>query len=256
VQVTAWGHALGTGLKAIDYIFSDPYVLPLERRSRFAETVVDLPNVVCYEPQQPAPEVRPLADRPPTFGGFHRMEKISSLTLEMWAAVLKAVPGSRMVIKAPDFDDSQHRTRVLETFPTLGVDPARIELRGKTVHYQHLNQMNDVDVMLDTFPHGGGISTLEALWMGVPVITRQGVNIQSRLAGSFLHAIDLDENVANGLDGFIALARTQVEARPHLTMLRATLRDRLLKSVLCDHGGYTRAVEDHYREFWAKWCAS
>jgi protein O-GlcNAc transferase len=254
VQVTAWGHALGTGLTAIDYMFSDPRVLPHDRRERFAETVVDLPALVCYEPQQPAPPVKPLTDRPLTFGGFQRMEKISAITYDMWSAVLKAVPGSRLIVKCPDFEESRHRTRVHEAFSRRGIDPARVELRGKTTHYVQLDQINDVDVMLDTFPHGGGMGAIEALWMGVPLITRQGQNIQSRLASSFLALVDLEENIATGLDGYVALAKTQITARSHLAMLRGTLRDRLLKSPLCDHVGYTRAVEDHYREFWRRWC--
>ena len=255
VQVTAWGHALGTGLKAMDYLFSDPRVLPLERRALFAETVVDLPSVVCFEPQTPAPEILPLVDRPPTFGAFHRLEKISEVTLDMWSAVLKAVRGSRLVIKCPDFEDPVFRTRMHESFSARSIDPARVELRGTTVHYQHLTQMNDLDVMLDTFPHGGGISAIESLWMGVPIVTRRGVNIASRLAASFNALVGLDDCVATGHDSFVAAAKTQIGARAYLTEQRATLRDKLLQSPLCDHAGYAKAVEERYREMWERWCA-
>lgn len=256
IQVSAWGHALGTGLKAMDYLFSDPIVCPPVRRLRFAERVADLPSVVCFEPQHPAPDIPPLPDRPPTFGAYQRLEKVSATTLEMWTAVLRAVKGSRLILKCPDFDDPHHVARTTAKFVAGGVDASRLEFRGKTVHYEHLRQMTDCDVMLDTFPHGGGMSAIESLWMGIPIITRQGQSVQSRLASSFLTLLDVDGTVATGLDGYVALAKTMVGARHHLSVLRASLRERLLKSVLCDHKTYALAVESYYREFWEKWCAA
>jgi predicted O-linked N-acetylglucosamine transferase (SPINDLY family) len=129
-------------------------------------------------------------------------------------------------------------------------------MRGTTVHYQHLTQMNDLDVMLDTFPHGGGISAIESLWMGVPIVTRRGVNIASRLAASFNALVGLDDCVATGHDSFVAAAKTQIGARAYLTEQRATLRQKLLNSPLCDHAGYAKAVEERYREMWERWCAT
>jgi predicted O-linked N-acetylglucosamine transferase (SPINDLY family) len=217
--------------------------------------VVDLPSLVCFEPQQPSPDIEPIPDRPPTFGAFHRMEKISPTTYDLWAAVLKATPGSRLLAKCPDFEDPMHRNRVRSELYARGVDQSRLELRGKTTHFQHLRQMNDIDVMLDTFPHGAGMSAIETLYMGVPLITRQGVNIQSRLAASFLPLVDMGDCIATGFDGYVATAKTIIGARAHLAMLRGSLRERLLKSPLLDHLGYTRAVEARYREFWERWCA-
>ena len=256
VQVTAWGHALGTGLTAIDYLFSDAVVLPEARRSRFAEAVVDLPSVVCFEPQYPAPDIPPLPERAPVFGAFHRLEKVSATTYDMWADVLRAVPAATLILKTPEFEEPMHRERVLKALTQRGVDARRLEIRGKTVHYEHLRQMADCDLMLDTFPHNGGITTIEALWMGVPVVTRQGQSIQSRLASSFLTTLALTRYITAGHADYVACAVREIADRAALAAYRATARDGLLASPLCAHASYTRAVEEHYQRFWRTWCES
>jgi predicted O-linked N-acetylglucosamine transferase (SPINDLY family) len=255
VQVTAWGHANGTGLPTIDYLFSDPVAIPSEARHHYAEQIFDLPCLIAIEP--PPGDSR--SDFPPvskngfmTYGAFNRVSKFSDDAIALWSSLFSANPTSRLLVKDQMLDDDETRTHLLDRFHARGVDPGRISLLGSTDREAHLAAYRDVDVCLDPYPHGGGVSTWEALYMGVPVVTKLGHGLASRLSGAILSAIGLTDWIATEDCEYVEIAR-----RPTTTQLELLRRD--LPSMIdrrCGPRSYTRAVEDAYRQMWHRYCSA
>jgi predicted O-linked N-acetylglucosamine transferase (SPINDLY family) len=141
-----------------------------------------------------------------TFGVFNRVSKISDENVELWARILASVAGARLLIKHVALDEEGVRIRQLQRFAAHGISADRIVFLGKTSREQHLAAFADVDISLDPFPHNGGISTLESLQMGVPVVARLGNGAPSRLAGSLLHSLELNDWVAETNDAYHDIA--------------------------------------------------
>ncbi len=256
IQVTAWGYAVGTGLDAMDYFFADAVTVPPEARAHFSEEVVYLPSIVSYDPPAWAPAVAPGPARTPgavTFGCFNRLSKITPEVLEVWARILLRLPASRLLMKFNGLEDAAQRARILAVFAGRGVDAARIELVGGSPQAEHLAAYGRVDVALDPFPHGGGVTALEGLWMGVPAITLAGDRVVGLLGPSFLTTVGLHDFIATTADAYVDIAVRVAADIGRLAELRPGLRDRMLASPLCDHAAYTRAVEAAYRAMWRRW---
>jgi predicted O-linked N-acetylglucosamine transferase (SPINDLY family) len=254
--VTGWGYATGTGLDAIDAFVADPVVVPPEEERFYAERVVHLPNVVCYSPP-PAPPAIPrlpaLDNGYVTFGSFNRAVKITPAVLETWARVLRAVPGSRLVLK-PTTESATERRRLLDPLVALGIEPERIEVWGKSAHLEHIASFGRIDIQLDTFPHTGGVTTLDGLLMGVPCVTLLGERVAGRLSASFQTVLGLDDLIARTTDEYVEIAAALAGDVERLVHERATLRERLLASPIGDAAGYARAVEEAYQGLWRRWC--
>lgn len=256
VQVTAWGHANGTGLATMDVLFADSVAIPEAERPLYAETIVDLPGLLCFAPPDEAPPVSTrAADARPMLGFLGRAAKLSDDALALWARVLTDLPASRLLLKDRAFDDSATRTRIIAAFAQAGIDPDRLEIKGGSSRAEHLAAYGGVDVVLDPVPHGGGVTTFEALWMGVPVVTLARPTLAGRLTASILAALGLTEQIAADEDGFIATVAALLADHNRRAGLRGTLRDRMTASPLCDGPAYTRAVETAYRHLWRSWCA-
>ena len=257
VQVTAWGYATGTGLDAIDGFLIDRVIVPPEEDGLYAERIVALPGPICFEPPAELPPVTPLPASTRgyvTFGAFNRLPKVSERTRDTWAAVLASVPGSRLLVKTGAQDSDGARQQLLDDLVARGIARERITLRGHSSRLEHLAAHGEVDLMLDTFPHTGGVTTVEALLMGVPVVTLFGEGVAGRLSASFLTALGLTDLVAKSTDEYVEIAR-QLAGRPDwLADQRTTLRGRLLASPAGDTRAYTRAVEAAYRDLWRNWC--
>ncbi len=259
VQVTAWGHAVGTGLAAMDYLFADDVTVPPAARAHFTEEIVRLPAIVTYEPPAGAPPPAPLpalGSGRITFGCFNRPAKITDAMLAVWAGILAAVPGSRLLLKFPGFEDAGVQARVRAALTAGGADPARVAFLGGTPPAEHLAAYAQVDVALDPFPHGGGVSALDGLWMGVPMVTLCGERVPARLGASFLTVLGLERFVAGTPAEYAAVARRVAADPSGLAALRAGLRDRVAASPLGNHRAYCRAVEAAYRTMWRRWCAA
>ncbi|MEO5375134.1 MAG: tetratricopeptide repeat protein [Alphaproteobacteria bacterium] len=259
VQVTAWGHAHGTGLSTIDAFFADPVYVAPEDRPLFAEKVVDLPCLLTYQPVPYAPPVGPLPALNQgyvTFGCFNRIVKISDEVMALWARILEAVPDSRLVLKDSQLRDAAPRRRVLDTFAALGVGEKRLILLGHSEHPEHLAAFGQVDIGLDPFPQNGGVSSLEAMWMGVPVVTLLGTTPPSRLGGAITVAAGLPEFVVADADAYVETAVRHAADLAGLAALRSGLRQRLAMTPVCNGALYTRAVEAAYRDLWRTWCAT
>ena len=258
VQVTAWGHGGGTGLPLIDYQFTDPRHIPAWARPLFAEACWDLPCCITFEPPAEAPPVNALpalANGFVTFGSLNRYAKITPALLSLWARILAAVPGSRLLLKDGGYDDPAVRLEVRSRFEGAGIAPDRILLRGHSSHRDHLAACHAIDIALDSFPQNGGITSWECLWMGVPVVALLGEHPACRLSGAILGALDQADWVAGDDEGYLGLAVARAARIQELAGLRQDLRRLIAASPAGDPARYTRAVEAAYRAMWRSWVA-
>ncbi len=257
IQVTGWGYAVSTGLATMDYHFSDPVAVPPEARHHYTETVIDLPCCVGFEPPQASPDESPapsLSGEPVTFGCLNRLSKISDGAARLWCRLLEEMPKSRLLLKDRRLADPAERKRVADLFGAHGIEAQRLVLLPGTSQFEHLAAYGRVDVVLDPFPHTGGVSTLEALWMGVPVVTLLGRSFPARVSGAILSALGLSQWIGHNEDEYIAIAKEVAENTAERAARRASLRSLVRTSILCDEQ-YCRSVEAAYRNMWIKYCA-
>jgi protein O-GlcNAc transferase len=260
VQVTWLGYPDTTGLATMDYRLTDAIVDPPgPADSLSSERLVRLPDGFhCYTAPEAAPDITP----PPatergfvTFGSFNNLVKVNGSVLDLWAAILKRVPGSRLVLKHRWLNLADMRARVHDLFERRGVARDRIELTGKLASTaDHLAAYGGVDIALDTFPYNGATTTCEALWMGVPVVTLAGDRHAARVGASMLTRVGLSDLVAASPQAYVEAAARLAADRPALARLRADLRNRIANSPLCDGHRFTRQLEAAYRTMWREWC--
>jgi predicted O-linked N-acetylglucosamine transferase (SPINDLY family) len=257
IQVTAWGHATGTGLHTIDYLFSDPVAIPAAVRHLFAEKIYDLPCLVTIE--HPSAALRDvaapvLANGHVTFGMFNRVSKISDAAVGVWAQILCATPRSTLLIKDVALESEAVRAQLREKFAMQGIAADRIGFLGGTSRDEHLAAFKHVDICLDPFPWGGGVSTWEAVHMGVPVIAMLGNGVSSRVAGAIMSAIGLSNWVADSTDSYLSIAVKFASQPDILAKLRHELPQRIANSDAGNPATYTRAVENAYQSMWRDYC--
>jgi predicted O-linked N-acetylglucosamine transferase (SPINDLY family) len=259
IQVTAWGEPNGTGLAAMDYLLADPVLVPAKERSLLVEEVVDLPNYLGFWLPQSVSEPKALPARSRghiTFGSFNRLDKVQEPVLARWAAILRGVPRSRLVLKERTLTDAGQKKRILTALAARGVTADRVSLLGWRDPTEQFEAYHDIDLALDPFPHNGAMTTLEALWMGVPVVACAGSTIPSRLTAASLTALGLTDFIAGDLEGYVDLAIAKAGDVEGLARLRASLRERMARSSVADPTRYARAVEAAYRQMWQRWCAA
>jgi len=248
-----------SGLSAMDYWFTDHVLHPENTKERFSEELYRLPVFYQFIPLPYAPEISPLPVEEKgfiTFGSFNSPKKINQDVIDLWADILKAVPESRLVLKYRSlFSDPALHTAWIKRFTDLDISAERVFFYGEDESgKEHLDHYADIDIALDPFPFTGATTTFEALWMGVPIISMMGDNFASRMAGSILHHAGHPDLTVTTPAEYIARACELADDRPKLKDLRATLRGTLSASRLCDGKGYTRTIEDAYRDMWEKFC--
>jgi protein O-GlcNAc transferase len=258
VQVTAGGHYDTTGMTAIDYLISDCFHTPAGAERYFSEALIRLPHdYICYAPPEYAPAVAPspLARHGyVTFGCFNNLAKVTPEVIALWAKILKALPGARLRLQTRELGDSATGARYHALFKEAGVATSRIELHGHLPHRQLLEAYGEIDIALDPFPYSGGLTTCEALWMGVPVITLTGNTFAGRHSTSHLSNVGLPELITTTPEAYVATALALAQDPQRLATLRQGLRERMAASPLCDAKGYTRDLEAAYRGMWRKYC--
>jgi len=255
VQLTWMGSVGTTGMAAMDGLIADRFHVPEGREAHYLEPVWRLPDsFVCFTPSADAPAV----GEPPfrrngfiTFGCFSNPAKINVPLLRSWAEILRLTPGSRLRLQYRWMNARANRQRIEAEFAELGIDRDRLLLDGGTSHARLLAAYNEVDIVLDTWPYSGGATTLEALWMGCPVITRPEERFASRHSYSFLSTLGLDRLIAQDAVGYVTAASGLAADPDGLTRLRATLRDRVVASPLCDFASFTKSLEAVYRATWS-----
>ncbi|NBT13603.1 MAG: tetratricopeptide repeat protein [Planctomycetia bacterium] len=256
VQITWAGYVGTTGLAAIDYLLADRHEVPPGAERHYRERVVRMPDAyVCYE-APPAPPVGPLPALERghvTFGSFSNPGKLGPQVAAPWARILRLVPGSRLLLKYKGLDDPVHADRITAMFAEQGIDRDRLTLEGDAPQSELLGHYDRMDVALDPFPYGGGVTTLEALWMGVPVVTCPGDTFAGRHALTHLSAVGLTETIARDLDHYVERAATLAEDLSALAALRAGLRQRMAASPVCDARRFTAHLHGVLRGMWHEW---
>jgi protein O-GlcNAc transferase len=255
VQITAWGHATGTGLDCMDILFADAVTIPPEHEPMYRERILWLPCILSYRPPDDAPPVAP----PPaerngyiSFGYLGRANKTHEETWATWAEILHRVPHSRLILKSDDYKDTAVRELVSDYLISLRIGTGRFEFRGMTDNPSHMASYSDVDISLDSWPQSGGVTVLESCLMGVPTVTRLGSFANGRVGASILAHLQQDLGIALDRPSYVSLAVAMAGLTRTLGD-RLALRDRLLGSVICDGPAYTQHVETLYRHAWRTW---
>jgi protein O-GlcNAc transferase len=252
VQATYLGYPGSTGVPNMDWVLGDEVVTPVGSDSLCSERIARLPGTVfCFAPEVDYPYpafADELAQRPLTFGSFNNVPKLTPRTLALWAQILKAVPDSRLLLKAPSFSDGGAVRLFGERLQKLGVDLARVEFRGPTGLTEMMAEYAVVDIALDPVPYNGGTTSLQAMWMGVPLVTQRGHHFVSRMGASFMSAAGLTEWVAEDDAGYVREAVQMAQDREALLALKRGLRDRLKARRGWDVVAHTRAMEAAFVE--------
>lgn len=251
VQLAWLGYFASTGLPSIDAVVLGGAMASAGAQQFYTEPLECLPRLhFAYTPPPYAPLPAPppsLASGRVSFGSFNNPAKLSDATLALWAGALAAVPGSRLVLKWNSFGDPAFAEHTRRRFAAHGLDPQRLDLRPASTHPQMLAEYGDIDIALDSLPFSGALTSLEALWMGVPVLTLPGRRPVSRQTLALLQALGLPDWVASTPRQFAALARRWADDLPGCQGLRQTLRQRVQASELGDGAGLARALEAVYR---------
>ena len=253
VQITWLGYPDTTGLPTMDVRITDAIADPAPQADALnSERLVRIEGgMLCYQPPADAPPVGAHVNAASrvVFCSFNNIAKLTAGTVRSWCAILEAVPGSRLVLKSASLNFTETVDRVLESFEQFGIAAGRVEVRGWVARRdQHLRMYEDVDIALDTYPYNGTTTTCEALWMGVPVVTRAGDVHMSRVGASLLHAAGLDDLVARDANDYVETAVALAGDEARRRELRTILRHRLEESPLLDHAGFTRKLERVYRD--------
>lgn len=259
VQATFAGYPGTTGLGAIDYRLTDPFLDPSDQsdEDRYTEKSIQLRDSFwCFQPeddQRLVNELPALRNGFVTFGCLNAFAKMSPVVMQLWAQILRSRKDSKLALLAPT---GSARQRVLASMAGQGIDPGRIIFFDRQPRPAYLALYDQIDLVLDTFPYNGHSTTLDALWMGVPVVTLWGDPVVSRGGRSILSNLQLQELIAETQQGYAKTASDLAANPPRLQELRGTLRERMKRSPLMDASRFARNVEDALRQMWYHWCTN
>lgn len=247
VQASWVGYFNTTGLATMDFFVTDEESTPAELLQHFSERPLYLPHTrFCYSAPAYTPPVSPLPAPQTghiTFGCFNNLAKLNHHVIAAWAEILRHVAGSRLLLKSLALNDAQVQLAIIKQFAAHQIGAEQLELRGHSPHAVMLAEYGDVDIALDPFPFAGGITSCEALYMGVPVITLCGLTLAGRQGHSLLNALNLQDWSVSSIENYIALAVTKSHDHESLSLLRQQLRQRFLNSPLGDARGFAEAVD-------------
>lgn len=259
VQMTYLGYPGTTGMRAIDYRITDALADPEGESDRqHSEKLLRVsPPFVRYRPPAEAPDVVDppmLSNGYVTFGSFNKLAKAGPETIALWSKVLNAIPTARLIMKSVGIQSDGAKRRILDTFRSHGIEPARLELIEATQPLaQHLGLYGRIDIALDTYPYHGTTTTCEALWMGVPVVSLLGETHVARVGLSLLSAVGKAEWATSAEADFVELARKLSGDGAGLTESRRGLRNAVKSTKLCDYGNLARQIEGTCRQSFLAW---
>jgi predicted O-linked N-acetylglucosamine transferase (SPINDLY family) len=255
VQITHLGYCGSSGLRTMDWCVIDPHMMSPGCERFFSERLLPLPRSYwAYRAAPNSPDVGP----PPaarngyvTFGSLNSLGKVNSHVLRAWAALLSRVANSRLVTHVPG---GAKNPSILKRFADHGIPPDRLETVEYRPRDQYLDAYNRIDIALDPFPYGGGTTSLDAAWMGVPLVTLAGQSAVARAGVTILTNLGLPELIARAPEQYLDIAAGLAANFDRLSALRSSLRERMRNSPLMDEAGYIRDLEEAYRLAWRAWC--
>ncbi len=255
VQVTWLGLPNTTGVSEIDYLLGDVQAIPQTIESYFSETIWRMPeSYLCFSAPVPSVNVSPLPAQSAghvTFGSFNNLTKMNDEVVELWSRILLSVPNSRLYLKTGQLDSEDICETTRSRFLKHGITPERLLLKGKTSSAaKHLAEYNKIDIALDPFPYHGTTTSIEAMWMGVPVLTLHGDRFMSLTAKSVAHYSGLPDWVASDKDDCVSKAVSFTSDLDHLSSLRAGLREKVLASSLFDASRFAKNLEEALFGMW------
>lgn len=260
IQVAFPGYPYTCGLNTMGGFITDSLQNPLgyESKLAFAEKIIRLESSPrCYRISGDEPPVTTLPAHPNghiTFGSFNRLLKITSPTIALWASLLQANPGSRLVMRAGAGAKSDAAQRYRRMFARRGIAQARLVFINDKPRREFLADIGKVDIALDSFPYTGCTTTCDALYMGVPVISLVGESYVSRVGLSILSQVGLGALAVRTPAEYLRVATDLASDLPRLRCWRETLRKTMSASSLCDGLAVTREFENQLRELWVEWC--
>ena len=254
IQVSWLGYFATTGLNEMDYLLGDPYVTPPEYDSHFTEKVWRLPKTRwCFTPPNVninVAELPALNNGYITFGCFNNLTKMNDEVVELWSKVLNSIPNSRLLLKAKQFSDKSAQENVIQRFNIQGVKSERITLEEPEKREKYFAAYNQIDIALDPFPFTGGTTSVECLWMGVPVLTLAGDSLVSRQGVGILMNIGLPDWIADNKKEYIAKSILFASDLEKLATLRSGLRRQIITSPLFDAQSFAQDFEKSLWEMW------
>jgi protein O-GlcNAc transferase len=257
IQVSWLGVISTTGMPVMDYFLGDAEMPCPGTEHLFAETVYRLPRAFCcYRPGTDAIVApAPFLERGDvTFGCFNSPRKITREVVKLWSAILHLVGGSRLLLKYHFLEEEARQAPLLAWFAEDGIPSQRILFAGASLSTDYFDEYGRIDIALDPFPYNGGSTTLDALWMGVPVVTLAGRSPVQRVGASFLTAAGLPSLVTHSPEQYVTTAVFLAGTVPKIPDSRQNLRKALQASPLMNEIGLVRGVEAAFRDMWRTWC--
>lgn len=260
VQVTWLGYLATTGVSTIDYLIADKWTLPESEECNFVEKIWRLPDsYLCFTPPRESMEVGQLPALKNgyiTFGSFNNLTKINDDVVALWARVLLAVPNSCLFLKTKQFSQLSVQQVVRDRFMEHGIHGDRLLLTGQVAREAYLAPYQQIDIALDPFPYPGITTSVESLWMGVPIITLAGRSFLSRQGVGLLMNAGLSSWIAHSTDEYVALARQHASNLGSLAQIRSSLRNNLATSPIFDSALFAKHFSEALRGMWKEWCAA
>lgn len=258
VQLTHLAYCGTSGMSAMDYCIADPHLCPPgTNETFFTEKLLRLPE--CYWCYRPAPDAPPIGPLPAltrghiTFGSLNSFAKVNDPLIQTWSQILRTVPDSRLLVHAPG---GELNRSVRERFIAAGIAPDRLSLHGSLPLFDYLNLYNTIDIALDPFPYAGGTTSLDALWMGVPIVTLAGQLPVSRAGVTLLKNLGMEQWIAASEQEYVRKAIDFASDLNRLAEIRHSLRERLAQSPLMNAIQYVRGLESLYHQAWSHGCAN
>lgn len=261
IAVTWLGYFATTGIEQIDYVLCNKWLIPEHEENQWVERPWRLPSAHwCYKAMTDAPEVVPspaLAAGHLTFGCYNNFDKLTSGTLAAWARILDALPDSRLLLRSGN-KEAHVKQRIIDDFARYGYAPGdRLMVDATAMDYaKHMKSYGLLDVALDPFPYNGGTTTVEALYMGVPVLTLHGDRFVAHMAESNIRSAGLHDWVAKDVDDYVRRAANLTADVTKLAAMRANLRDQVLNSRLFDAKAFALDLQEAFKAMWAEWVRS
>ncbi len=256
IQVSWLGYLGTTGLQAMDYYLCDKFwVPPGESDWQFTEKMAYLPSAVCFLPNEHSPDVNllpALSNGHITFGSFNRPNKLNASVIVLWSMLLQKLPSARMILGGIPPDSEQ---TLRELFAQDRIDQDRIVFYPRTNLLNYLSLHHEVDLCLDSFPYGGGATTANAAWMGVPTLSLAGETPPSRFGAAAMHQLGLDEFIAGSIDEYLAKGRYWATHIEKLAAIRRGMRERFNQSPLGQHSVFADNLSSMFRVMWQRWCS-